>query len=210
MAVGGPIISRTKAPLSETVILMLLVQPVATVALIPFIGVDAQGWWLAPFLIIDGFAWGAAFSILVSMLLQDVPKALSGVAGGTQTAARLLFGAVGGAVFTSVLLGSASAQMESVDESDLTAQEQTQLAQLYQLSAQMNVPTTDPDGETVNAKRQDAAFAEVIGETKQGMVWGMRLAVLGAAFFSLLGLFAGLRLTKPEENQTGSPERSEA
>ena len=135
MAVGGPIISRTKAPGRETVILMLLVQPVATVALIPFIGVDAQGWWLAPFLIIDGFAWGAAFSILVSMLLQDVPKALSGVAGGTQTAARLLFGAVGGAVLTSVLLGSASAQMESVDESDLTAQEQTQLAQLYQLSA---------------------------------------------------------------------------
>ena len=74
----------------------------------------------------------------------------------------------------------------------------------------MNVPTTDPEGETVNEKRQDAAFAEVIGETKQDLVWGIRLAVLGAAFFSLLGLLAGLRPKKPEENQTGSPERSEA
>lgn len=210
MAIGGPIISRTTSPLRRTVVLMLLVQPVATTALVPFIGVDSQGWWLAPLLMIDGFAWGAAFSILVSMLLQDVPKPLSGVAGGTQTAARLLFGAIGGAILTSVLLGSVSVQMENVDESDLTAQERTQIAHLYQFSAQMHVPTTDPDGESVNEKRQDAAFAEVIEETKEDMVWGIRLAVLGAALFSLLGLFAGLRLKQSEEIEVGSPEGSEA
>lgn len=138
MALGGPIISRPSWPVRKTVLAMLIIQPLATLAAIPFVQSDAKVWWMAVPLIIDGFAWGTAFSILVAMLMSDIPKELSGVAGGTQTAARLLAGAVGGAILTTILLGSVAASIQDVNESALSTQEQTEITQLYEFSAQIH------------------------------------------------------------------------
>ncbi|MDZ7578959.1 MAG: MFS transporter, partial [Candidatus Nanopelagicales bacterium] len=137
MAFGGPIVSRLNWPLRKTVLIMLIIQPITTLGLIPLIQPGGEGWWLAPVLVVDGFAWGAAYSILVSMLLADVPKSLSGVAGGTQTAARLLAGAIGSAILTTILLGSVVAQMSSVSGSGLTAKEKAEVTQLFQFSSQL-------------------------------------------------------------------------
>ena len=193
MAIGGPIVSRLGLPLIPTVLVMLIIQPIATLAMVPFISTDGQGWWLAPAMIIDGFAWGAAFSILVALLLADVPKRLSGVAGGTQTAARLLFGAIGGAMLTSILLGSVAAQMASVDESDLTAQQQMEIQQLYTFSSEIHPPTTD-SGDTVNEAKQQREFRQVYDDAREDMATGVRLAVAAAAVLSLFGALAGWRL----------------
>jgi EmrB/QacA subfamily drug resistance transporter len=193
MAIGGPIIARTNWPIRKTAVVMLGVQPIATLTLIPLIQSPAETWWLMAALVINGFAWGAAFSILVSMLMSDVPEELSGVAGGTQTAARLLAGAVGGALLTTVLLGSVAAQVSSIDESDLTSAEQEEVTQLYQFSAQWHPPTTD-SGETIAQKRQITQFETVINETKEDMARGVRYAIGLAAFFSFLGFLCGFKL----------------
>ena len=169
----------------------------ATLAVIPFVQADAQVWWMAVPLIIDGFAWGAAFSILVAMLMADIPRELSGVAGGTQTAARLLAGAVGGAILTTILLGSVSVSMQEVNESDLTAQEQTEITQLYSFSAQIHPPTTD-SGDTIEQKNQIEAFEQVIESTEESMAEGVRLGILAAAVMAFLGFLCGLKLEKPE------------
>ncbi len=198
MAIGGPIISRINVPLRTTVVVTLAIQPIATLALLPLIQPDAQGWWLAPILVIDGFAWGAAFSILVSMLLADVPETLSGVAGGTQTAARLMAGAVGGAILTTILLGSVSAQMSNVNESELSVQDQTEITELYEFSVQLSPPTTD-SGDSVNEARQIEAYDQVIEATKDDMSNGIRWALVGAAILSMLGVLCGLKLEKAEE-----------
>ena len=197
MAIGGPIISRTHWPMRRTVLIMLIIQPLATLAVIPFVQADAQVWWMAVPLIIDGFAWGAAFSILVAMLMADIPRELSGVAGGTQTAARLLAGAVGGAILTTILLGSVSVSMQEVNESDLTAQEQTEITQLYSFSAQIHPPTTD-SGDTIEQKNQIEAFEQVIESTEESMAEGVRLGILAAAVMAFLGFLCGLKLEKPE------------
>ncbi len=198
MAIGGPVIARTHMPLRRTVVAMLAIQPVATLALVPLLGADARGWWLAPVLIVEGFAWGAAFSVLVSMLLADIPPELSGVAGGTQTSARLLAGAIGGALLTTILLSSVSDRMDNVSESDLTSTEKTEITELYEFSAQLHPPTTD-SGDTVGESRQIEDFDTAIEQTKGGMARGVRWAIVAASLFSLIGLLCGLRLDDVEE-----------
>ncbi|MCH9816428.1 MAG: MFS transporter [Actinomycetia bacterium] len=209
MALGGPVISRLNVPLRKTVLVMLGIQPIATLSLIPLVNADTDTVWMIPSLLINGFAWGAAFSILVSMLMSDVPEELSGVAGGTQTAARLLAGAIGGALLTTVLLGSVAAQMASVDESALTAQERQDITQLYEFSVQISPPTTD-SGDTVEQARQIQTYDQVIQETKSDMANGVRWAIILAAFFSFIGFLAGFKLEKVEAAEATSDEPAAA
>lgn len=197
MALGGPVIARTKMDQKTAVLWMLGIQPIATLSLLPLINSGAEGWWLAPGLLVEGFAWGAAYSILVSLLLADVPETLSGVAGGTQTSARLLAGAIGGALLTTILLGSVGVAESNVDTSDLTSSEQTELDQLYQFSAQLHPPTTD-SGDTVEQARQIDTFDDAIELTKEDMARGVRYAIGAAALFSAGGYLCGRRLRRAE------------
>ncbi|MCP4436040.1 MAG: MFS transporter [Actinomycetia bacterium] len=205
MALGGPIISRINVSQRVAVIWTLAVQPIATLSLVPLISADAATWWLAPALVVNGFAWGAAYSILVSMLLADVPETLSGVAGGTQTSARLLAGAIGGALLTTVLLGSVNLAESGVDESELTSSERTELEQLYEFSAQVHPPTTD-SGDTVAEKKSDEAFASAIEQTKDDMARGIRFAVVGAAVFAAGGYLCGRRLRHALDEEAAAAE----
>ena len=204
MAMGGPIITRVKIPPVKASVLCLIIQPVAVVALIPLISASGQGWWLALPLFVEGFAWGAAYALLVSLLLADVPKDISGVAGGTQVAARLLFGALGGALITSLLLGSVAQQMKQVSESDLTTQQQQEITSLYEFKNQLSTPTTN-SGATAAQAREIEEFDQVIEATKDDMVTGLRLAIGLAGLFALLGALFGLglaRQTKRERTTT--------
>lgn len=203
MAVGGPVVSRLRLPQHVIVLAMLAMQPVATAALIPGIGPDGRADWMLVVLVVQGFAWGAAYSILVSLLLADVPKDLSGVAGGTQTALRLTAGAVFGAILTTLLLASVADKMQQVDESGLTAGQRTEIQQLYSFSAQMHPPTTDA-GQTIQQRRAESPVAEVYQETKQVMSDGIRTAVGGAALLSLAGLLCGIPLYREKARQARS------
>ena len=203
MAVGGPVVSRLRLPQHVIVLAMLAMQPVATAALIPGIGPDVRADWMLVVLVVQGFAWGAAYSILVSLLLADVPKDLSGVAGGTQTALRLTAGAVFGAILTTLLLASVADKMQQVDESGLTAGQRTEIQQLYSFSAQMHPPTTDA-GQTIQQRRDESPVAEVYEETKQVMSDGIRTAVGGAALLSLAGLLCGIPLYREKARQARS------
>ena len=209
MALGGPVISRLNVPLRKTVLVMLGIQPIAMLTLIPLVNADTDTVWMIPSMLVNGFAWGAAFSILVSMLMSDVPEELSGVAGGTQTAARLLAGAIGGALLTTVLLGSVAAQMASVNESALTDREQQDITELYQFSVQISPPTTD-SGDTVGQAREIQAYDQIIQETKSDMANGVRWAILLAALFSFVGFLAGFKLDKVEAAEATSEEPAAA
>ena len=206
MALGGPIITRVKVPPVKASLFCLILQPIAMVALIPLISTSGQGWWLALPLLVEGFAWGAAYALLVSLLLTDVPKEMSGVAGGTQVAARLVFGALGGALITSLLLGSIAQQMQQVSVSDLTAKQQQEITSLYGFKNQLSTPTTD-SGATAAQTQEIAEFDQVITETKDDMVTGLKLAFGLAAFFSFLGALFGIGLARQTKREQATAAR---
>lgn len=137
----------------------------------------------------------------MSLLLADVPETLSGVAGGTQTSARLLAGAIGGALLTTILLGSVDLAESDVDTAGLTSSEQTELDQLYSFSAQLHPPTTD-SGDTVEQARQVDTFEEAIELTKDDMARGVRYAIGTAALFSAGGYLCGRRLRRAETSNS--------
>ena len=201
MALGGPIIARFSIDASRAVVIFLVVQPIAVLTLIPLISESGEGWWLAPALLVEGFAWGAAYSLLVSMLLADVPTKLSGVAGGTQVAARLIAGALGGALITGLLLGSTAITTKAISESDLTEKQQGELSRLYQFENQLKPPTTNT-GQTVAEVREIAEFDRVIIGIKQDMTSGLRWSVVLLAFFSFLGALSGFFLAREKRRST--------
>ena len=200
MALGGPIIARYEVSPVRAALICLIIQPIATISLIPLISAGGEGWWLAPALLVDGFAWGAAFSLLVSMLLADVPKDLSGVASGTQVSVRLLAGALGGAMITGLVLGSVAAQVNQISEKDLTATQQEEITQLYEFQNQLTPPTTK-SGQTAAEAREIEIFDQIINEVKSDMANGLRLAMGLAAVFSAVGIVFGLGLRRQEKRE---------
>lgn len=60
-------------------------------------------------LVAYGVAWGVAYARLVNMSYYEVPEQDSAVAGGVQSALRLLAGAIGAGVLTAVFSGVAGA-----------------------------------------------------------------------------------------------------
>ncbi|NQU37086.1 MAG: MFS transporter, partial [Actinobacteria bacterium] len=201
MALGGPIVSRLSIAMDRrTIVIALIVQPLATLSIIPLLSATGNGWILAPSLLVEGFAWGAAYSILVSTLMKDVPEKLSGTAGGTQTAVRLLAGAIGTAVMTSVLLLTISAKVSDVDENGLTAAEQQQFEQLYSLSGQAHSEVADPNGETVQQFRQIQEFDAAISAVSEDMVGGFQITIALAALISATAVPCALRLPKTRKS----------
>ncbi|MDZ7577145.1 MAG: MFS transporter [Candidatus Nanopelagicales bacterium] len=198
VSAGGPILSRVNWPPHTTLLITLIIQPIALLGLLPLVQPDGQAWWLALVLAVYGFAWGAAYSILVSTLLADVPQSLSGVAAGTQSAFRKLASAIAVAALTTILLGSVMEEMSGVSESELTAKEKSEITQLYEFSPQVHPPTTD-SGQTVHTLRTAEPFDRVIQETEDNMSAGVRFALLGAAFLSFLGFLCGLKLDSDEK-----------
>jgi predicted MFS family arabinose efflux permease len=197
MAIGGPVVSRLKiAADRRTVVAMLIIQPLAMLTVIPLLSTTGNSWMLAPSLFVEGFAWGAAYAILVSTLMADIPEDLSGTAGGTQTAVRLLAGALGTAILTTVLLVSISDQVARVNESGLSATQQQQITQLYTLSGQAHAQTVDPNGDSLVQLRQIAVFDNAINEVKDDMVRGFQLAIGLSVVIGVTAIPCGLRLPR--------------
>ncbi len=205
MALGGPVVARFEVSPVRAALICLIIQPIATLTLIPLISAGGEGWWLAPALLVDGFAWGAAFSLLVSMLLADIPKELSGVASGTQVAARLLAGAFAGALLTGLVLGSVGAKVQDISEKDLTSTQQEEITQLYEFQNEL-VPPTTSSGQTASEAREIEIFDQIIEEVKEDMATGLRLAIGLAAVFCGTGVIFGLGLRRQEKREAKDRE----
>ena len=190
MAIGGPLsirlgISTQRRPLQ----ILLLLQALAVLLLIPLVSSSGQVWWLMLPLFIEGLAWGACYSILVNMLLRDVPLDLSGVAGGTQTMARLVCAAIATAVMTAILVAYVSSHQYQDDFSGLTSEQQQELRKAYNFTGQIHPKIIKP-GITIYQLERKKAFNHAIKRLKKEIVVGIRLALIIGAFFSLLALLA--------------------
>lgn len=85
----------------------LAALPALLLALLPLLSVDAPLVAIAAILVGYGVAWGVAYARLVTMSYYEVPQEDSAVAGGVQSAVRLLAGALGAGVLTAVFTGVA-------------------------------------------------------------------------------------------------------
>jgi len=194
MAIGGPLIIRLgiKAQRSPLYILLIL-QPLAILSLIPLVSTTGPGWYLALPLFIEGLAWGGCYSILVNMLLRDVPINLSGVAAGTQTMGRLLCGAIGTAIMTAILVTYVSNHLYQDDFSDLSPKQQQELTMAYNFNGQIHPRVIKP-GITIYQLQHKQTYNHAIARLKNEMIVGIRWALLAGALFNVLALLASLRI----------------
>jgi EmrB/QacA subfamily drug resistance transporter len=199
MAIGGPISAKLLRTYSARfiAIVALSIQPIALLLLVPLMSANGQGWWLAPFLILEGATWGCAYSVLVSLLLFGVSPDLSGVAGATQTAARIMAGAVGTALLSTTLTAITAKDALPIirDIPDLTIQDQQKLKEAIQFEASLH-PVVISSGETIAELRENRDYDAAIKAIQVSMVDGARVAMVVAALLSVISLFFAFRLPK--------------
>lgn len=199
MAIGGPVSARLLQKFSarSLAIAALTLQPIILLLFLPILSPHSQGWWLAPLLILEGATWGCAFSVLVSLLLLGIAPNLSGVAGATQTAARIMAGAIGTALLSTTLTTITVRDALPVihEITDLTAADHQKLNEAIQFESTLH-PVVISSGETIAEIRENHAYDTAVDAIELAMVGGTRIAMALAAVLSILSLFFAYRLPK--------------
>jgi EmrB/QacA subfamily drug resistance transporter len=199
MAIGGPISARLLRKFSarSLAIVALTIQPITLLLLLPLLSSGGKGWWLAPLLILEGATWGCAFSLLVNLLLQGIPPDLSGVAGATQTAARIMAGAIGTALLSTTLTTITARDALPVIQQipDLTVQDRQKLSEAIQFESSLH-PVVISSGETIVQLRENRDYNAAVQAIEVSMVDGARVAMAIAAALSMVSLFFAFRLPK--------------
>ena len=199
MAIGGPVSARLLQRYSarSLAITALTLQPIVLLLFLPVISPTGHGWWLAPLLILEGATWGCAYSVLVSLLLQGIAPDLSGVAGATQTAARIMAGAIGTALLsttlTTITIRDALPVIHAIPE--LTASDHQKLNEAIQFEGAMH-PVVISSGETIAEIRENQDYDAAVNAIELAMVGGTRVAMGLAALLSIVSLFFAFRLPK--------------
>jgi len=200
VVVGGPIAAWLSRRLDDRLIaqLALAALPLLLFALLPLLSKDAPIIGIAVLLAAYGVAWGIAYARLVNLSYQEVPEHDSAVAGGVQSAMRLLAGALGAAILTAVFGGVAASRVAGAEDLD-PATRNTVLHQAGSSDAipshQRLVPSPrDPTG-------NDTSAAHAI---ENAYTAGARAAIVVAAGITALGLVTALRIPKPAPSQIKS------
>ncbi|MDQ2636525.1 MAG: MFS transporter, partial [Actinomycetota bacterium] len=188
---GGPIAARLSRHVDDRLVarLALASLPLLLLALLPLLSEDAPLVAIAALLVAYGLAWAVAYARLINMSYQGVPEQDSAVAGGVQSAMRLLAGALGAAILTATFAGVAANRVDDAD--DLDAQTHIAIAERLDPSdAISSHQRLEPDPQPLPAD-DSARVAE------DAYTAGARAVILLAAAITAIALFVALRIPKP-------------
>lgn len=181
-------------------------QALAMLALVLIVG-NAPGWTLVLPLLVLGLGFGIALALLSGLLMSQVPGPLASLAAGTSTTIRNTTQAVGAAVLTAILLGTAVADvsdrlggMPQVSPPDRRAIER---AADFSSNAP---PLNRASGEgvlTIAELRGEPRLRPALDALDDSFVFATRTALGVSAALALLALGIGLRIPRPEAPGTG-------
>lgn len=188
---GGPLAARLSRRVDDRLVarLALASLPLLLLALLPLLAEDAPLAAIAALLVAYGLAWAVAYARLVNVSYQDVPEQDSAVAGGVQSAMRLLAGALGAAILTATFAGVAASRVAGADDLDAA----THIAVSESLDPSDVISShqrLDPDPQPPPA--DDGAVV-----ARDAYTAGARAVILLAAAITAIGLVVALRIPKP-------------
>ena len=143
---------------------------------------------------------------MVNILLADVPKFLSGVAGGAQIMGRLLCGALATALMTSVLVNTMNYQYwqqinrGKIDETLITTKHARGLKRLKNLEQQLTKQHILLR-ESKSKKIEISNFNTFLQEIKENIIYSIRGAMGIALVFALCALLSALKLRSLHKKQ---------
>ncbi|BBY79379.1 MFS transporter [Mycolicibacterium pulveris] len=189
---GGPIAARLSRRFDDQLVarLALTSLPLLLLALLPFLSEHAPLAAIAALLVAYGLAWAIAYARLVNMSYQEVPEQDSAVAGGVQSAMRLLAGALGAAILTAMFAGVAAHRADDADDLDAA----THIAVAESLDPSDVISShqrLDPDPQPLSADGGAARVAE------DAYTAGARAVILLAAAITAIALVVALRIPRP-------------
>jgi MFS family permease len=190
--VGGPIAAWLSSHLDDRLVakLALAVLPLLLLALLPLLAKDAPITGIAGLLAAYGVAWGVAYARLVNLSYQEVPEHDSAVAGGVQSAMRLLAGALGAAILTAVFGGVAASRVAGAEDLDPA----TRNAVSHQADPSDAIPSHQRLVPIPHEFRDDGTPA--VHAIQNAYTAGARAAIVVAAGITALGLVTALRIPK--------------
>ena len=141
-AIGGAMTG--KLPPARAVQTGVLLELVAVIG-IALLASTETGWVaVAPLLLIYGIGIGLATAQLTGVVMQDVPMDQNGQGSGSQSTVRQVGSALGIAVLGSMLFTGIQGNLETrLQDTGLTAQQQTQVIELVVDSAGGAIPVLD-------------------------------------------------------------------
>lgn len=200
MAIGGPLTSFFSIEVLKTYLpKLMLVQLIIFILIFFYISMQWHYIVLSMLLLLLGLAWGGSYSVLVNILLADVPTVLSGVAGGAQIMGRLLCGALATALMTSVLITGIHYEYaydvkdKRIQAQQITTEQMKELKRLDSLKQKLrkqSILLKNSKQENLQIKQ----FNQYLIQIKKDIINSMRLSVLIAILFAVFALFCSIIL----------------
>ncbi|HYO00577.1 MAG TPA: MFS transporter [Mycobacterium sp.] len=181
--IGGPVAARLRRRTDDRTVarVALAMLPLLLVALLPLLSAGAPLMGIGLVLALYGVAWSIAYSHLLDRSYQDVGESDAAVAGGVQSAVRLLAGAVGAAIVTAVFSGAAMGSVDADSSAGKT------VAEFHAL----------PSHQRLQLARQETGVDPAAPHAVEtAYTTGARAAILAAAAITALALPVALRIDK--------------
>jgi EmrB/QacA subfamily drug resistance transporter len=190
-AIGGAMTG--KLPPARAVQTGVLLELVAVIG-IALVASTESGWVaVAPLLLIYGIGIGLATAQLTGVVMQDVPMDQNGQGSGSQSTVRQVGSALGIAVLGSMLFTGVQGNLETrLQDTGLTAQQQTQVIELVVDSAGGAIPVLDEILLPQQVSQQ--VVDEVIYQSGEAFTQGVQLAAWAASAFLFLGFLSTFKL----------------
>ncbi len=178
---------------------------VGSLAVIPFMNPNSNGWQTAIPLLIFGIGFGLVYARITQTVLATVPPAKAGLGGATMFGIRLLGGAFGAVILTVVMVTTAAdkAQDEIASQkANLSTQQVDELTSLVERGAALR-----QEAGGMNQLAGDRSYQEVlqkeelkpaIGDIADSYSFAFRITMIIVALIAVLGIIITLRLPKPK------------
>jgi EmrB/QacA subfamily drug resistance transporter len=190
-AIGGAM--SGKLPPARAVQAGVLLELVAVIG-IALLASTESGWVaVAPLLFIYGIGIGLATAQLTGVVMQDVPMEQNGQGSGSQSTVRQVGSALGIAVLGSMLFTGVQGNLETrLQDTGLTAQQQTQVIELVVDSAGGAIPVLDEI--LLPQQVSQEVVDEVVYQSGEAFTEGVHLAAWAAGLFLFLGFLSTFQL----------------
>lgn len=199
--VAGPIGNKLSS--RTTVILGFCLIAGGSLALIPFIHADSNGWLTAVPLIILGAGFGIVYARIAETVLAVVPPTKVGLGAATMFSSRMLAGAFGAVMLSVVLTTASGDRTKDALKADSTKLSTAQMTELYTLVDRGSAFTQEAGGFDNNAGTrsyqevlEDEEMKPAVAIIEKAFSFGFRIVMGIVALIALLGAGATLKLPK--------------